>query len=400
MMPLSRQLRRLARQNWVLTATVGALLVIGVLFVYSACYVNGDPQSTFPKHQKQIVWAIAGMLCYMAFASTDYRKVNRAAWWIYFACLVLLLAVLIMGIRIYGAKRWLIVFGLQFQPSEATKLAVILVLARRLARPGADLSAAGVVIEILLIVLVPIMLIMKEPDMGTALVFVPTVFAMMLVGGIPLKTIATLIALGVTMAGVVLGILFLPEKLGVSEASQKSIMRVVGLGEYHKDRIRVFLSRDADPLGVGWNKMQSEIAVGSGGMWGKGFLKGTQNTLGFLPRSVSPTDFIYSVIAEESGFVGSMTVLLLFIVVLVCGMYSSLAARTRLGRLLCVGITVMLFSHVFTNVAMTIGLMPIIGIPLPLLSYGGSFMLVMMSALGILQSVYIEGRQTGGYRDL
>jgi rod shape determining protein RodA len=152
----------------------------------------------------------------------------------------------------------------------------------------------------------------------------------------------------------------------------------------------VFLGLDTDPFGAGWNKRQSEISVGSGGLKGKGFQKGTQNILGYLPRSVAPTDFIFAVIAEEMGFMGSAVVLTLFgLVVAVCFL-AALSSHDKMGRLLCVGVTTILACHVFINMAMTVGLMPITGIPLPLLSYGGSFMLITMSALGLVQSVYVR----------
>jgi rod shape determining protein RodA len=162
------------------------------------------------------------------------------------------------------------------------------------------------------------------------------------------------------------------------------------LHDYQKDRILVFLDPSRDPLDAGWNTVQSAIAVGSGGLTGKGYLRGTQNILGFLPRTVAPTDFIFSVIAEETGFLGSLTLLLLFAVLAFGGMRAALRARDKFGRLLAVGVTVLVMFHVFVNMAMTIGLMPITGIPLPLVSYGGSFMVCTLAMLGIVQSVYVR----------
>ena len=143
-------------------------------------------------------------------------------------------------------------------------------------------------------------------------------------------------------------------------------------------------------MGSGWNKRQSEIAVGSGGLTGKGFLNGTQNILGFLPRTVAPTDFIFSVISEERGFAGSMAVVLLYGVLVVCGFYAAMVARDKMGRVLCVGIVTMIFTHAFVNMAMTIGVLPVVGIPLPLVSYGGTFMVITLFALGLIQSVYVR----------
>ena len=185
----------------------------------------------------------------------------------------------------------------------------------------------------------------------------------------------------------------LPARMGMSEVAQERIARVLPLEDYQKKRLGGFFQPEKDPLGTGWNKMQSEIAIGSGGAWGKGFLKGTQNILGFLPRSVAPTDFIYSVIAEEMGFLGSVVVLSAFGLIVFMGILIGLNAPDKLGHVLCAGVVTMLFTHVFINIAMTAGLLPIIGLPLPLLSYGGSFMIVTMSALGILQSVHIRSRR-------
>jgi len=184
--------------------------------------------------------------------------------------------------------------------------------------------------------------------------------------------------------------MFLPAHFGMSENAQEKIIGLTGLKEHQRDRIMTFFQPDKDPLGAGWNKTQSEMAVGSGGVWGKGFQQGTQNILGFLPKSVAHTDFIYSVIAEEKGFFGSVTILLLFGTIIAAGMQTAVISRDRMGRLLSVAVVAMIFCHVFINIAMTVGLMPITGVPLPLLSYGGTFMVVTMSSLGILQSVYVR----------
>jgi len=239
---------------------------------------------------------------------------------------------------------------------------------------------------------------MKQPDLGTALVFVPTAFIMMFVAGVPFRYLGSLAALGVTLVALLLAALFLPARFDASPETQARIQELTGLSDYQRGRIEVFFHPDKDPLGAGWNKRQSEIAVGSGGLWGKGYLHGTQNILGFLPRSVAPTDFIYSVIAEEEGFFGSLMVLALFGVVLMFGMLTALRTRDAMGRLLCVGVVSLFFCHVFINIAMTVGLMPITGLPLPLLSYGGSFMVIMMSALGIIQSVHIRSHRRDAFR--
>jgi rod shape determining protein RodA len=197
--------------------------------------------------------------------------------------------------------------------------------------------------------------------------------------GAPLRPLFSLIGVGlVAVLVLIVWLLFFPDSCP--------------LEDYQKNRILVYLNISQDPLGAGWNKLQSQIAVGSGGLFGKGYLKGTQNILGFLPRTVAPTDFIYSVVAEETGFAGSSLLLALYTTVVVRCMYAAVIARDLFGRLLAAGVSVLIFSHVFVNIAMTIGLMPITGVPLPLMSYGGTFMISIMTALGLVQSVYLRRR--------
>jgi rod shape determining protein RodA len=393
-------LRGIMHMGWVMTVVVAALLVIGVLFVYSACYIS-DEQPVRTLYARQIVWAVAGLAAYFAVALFDYERLRRLAWWFYTGVIVLLVLVLLVGSTRYGAQRWLMLFGARgigFQPSELAKLAMVITLARRLDRPEYDLAQLRTLWILLAILALPILLIMKQPDLGTAMVFLPSAFLMMFVAGIPSRYLGSLALLGVTTVALVLGALFLPEKLGASPDLRARCRAMTGMGDYQIRRVEVFFHPDKDPLGAGWNKKQSEIAVGSGGAFGKGFLKGTQNILGFLPRSVAPTDFIYSVIAEEKGFAGAVVVIVLFAIVIVCGIGTAIGTQDRFGRLLCVGVVAMFFCHVFINIAMTVGLMPITGLPLPLLSYGGSFMVVTLAGLGLVQSVRIKSRLVESYR--
>jgi rod shape determining protein RodA len=389
---LGRNLRLLGRMNWALSLVIGLLLVIGVLFVYSAGYAGVD-DGLRSLYRRQAVWAVMGVAAYFGFAALDYRRLRRWAWWFYGASLVLLVLVLAVGTSISGARRWLIIFGVGVQPSELAKLATVLVLARKLSRPGESYAGLRSVVPVFLIAVLPLVLIVKEPDLGTGMVFLPVVFTMMFVAGVPLRTLCVPVAVGAVTVLFVLGAMFLPPRLGVGEEGQERIMAAAGLRPYHRDRIEAFFHPEHDPLNSGWNKMQSEIAVGSGGLWGKGFRKGTQNILGFLPRKVAPTDFIFSVIAEEKGFMGSAAVLGLFGVMIAATLYSALEARDKMGRLVCVGIAATLFCHVFVNIGMTVGVMPITGLPLPLLSYGGTFTMVTMASLGVVQSVCVRARR-------
>ncbi len=355
----------LRRMDWSILIAIGVLMVMGVMFIYSAGYQGDDlPVSSF--YKKQVLWSIVGIFVFLSLVAIDYHSWGENAWWIYAVCILLLVLVLVMGKEVYGANRWLSFFGMQVQPSEFAKLGAIIGVAHYLSRPGRTMVRTGTALSVLLITALPFVLILKEPDLGTAMVLVPMVLAMMFVAGVPVRTIAFI---------VLLGLLIMP-------------VGWLGLSPYQKDRIMVFFDPGRDPLGAGWNKIQSEIAVGSGGLFGKGYLGGTQNVLGFLPRTVAPTDFIYSVIAEEMGFMGSATILILFAFVLAACLRAAVHARDKFGRLLAVGVAAMLFCHVFVNIAMTIGLMPITGLPLPLMSYGGSFMVSTMAALGLVQSVY------------
>lgn len=386
-------LRPLRRLDWSLVAAMLVLIGIGIAFIFSAGYGNPDSlaQSLF---RKQFCWAVLGMLFFLGFALIDYHRWTRMAWWLYAIGLILLVLVFVphIGLKIYGARRWLQLAGFRIlQPAELMKLAVIILLARLFGWPGRNLRRGRLVIFGLALVLVPMALIIKQPDMGTALVFLPILAGVMWAAGVPGRRLAVLAALGLVLAGGALMLIIMPPKLGMDEHRHERLMRRIGISPYQRDRIAVFLDRDRDPLGAGWNKAQSQIAVGSGRLMGKGYLQGTQNLLGFLPRTVAPNDFIFSVIAEEKGFAGCAVTLALFGILLVALLRAAESAADKMGRLLCVGIAAMLFCHVFINIAMTIGLLPVTGIPLPLISYGGTFMISTMSALGIVQSVYIRG---------
>jgi len=383
----------LKRLNWTMTVAVLLLLVVGVLFIYSACYVN-EEQPVRDLYRKQIAVSLSGLVLYVAFAVFDYRKLGDLAWWIYGGVVILLGFVLVFGTKFYGAKRWLALGGVSIQPSEFAKLAVIVLLARRLSRPVSDLRRVGALVEMAAIVGIPLALVARQPDLGTAIVFVPIALAMMFVAGVSSRVLGVVLGSALLAVSLVLALLFLPEKMGWSKETEHRLEHLTGLSEYQKKRLEVFIDPSRSPTGAGWNRLQSEIAVGSGGLWGKGFLKGTQNVLEFLPRSVAPMEFVYSVIAEEKGFVGSLLVLVLFGVILTGCLAPAFMTRNKMGRCLCVGIATMLFFHVFVNISMTVGLLPITGIPLPLVSYGGSFMLVSMSALGLVQSVNLRLHRT------
>lgn len=367
------------RFDWTMFGTILTLLGLSVLFVYSAGYQSGEV-SLSGKALRQVVWAAIGLGCYAAAAAFDYRKLTDFHWWFYTGAALALLLVLFFGTSIYGAHRWFSIAGIMVQPSEFAKLAVMFSLASFLSSPAVDSEEFGTFIKAFLIMLVPFMLIVIEPDLGTSMVLIPLTLALLFCAGTPVRPLLILIGTGI--AGLVIlavWLRFFPDTCPF-------------LTDYQKSRVLVYLNVSQDPLGTGWNKLQSQIAVGSGGLFGKGYLKGTQNILGFLPRTVAPTDFIYSVVGEETGFAGSGLLLVLYTTVTVRCMRAAVQARDLFGRLLAAGIGVLLFTHVFINIAMTVGLMPITGLPLPLMSYGGSFMVTTMGALGLVQSVYLRRR--------
>lgn len=378
--------------NWVMLACTVALLIIGVLFIKSACAIRTD-SVRYLYLQMIYKWIPAGMVAHFVIAKIDYRRWIDWVWIVYAAAIFALVLVLIPGIGTeqLGARRWL--FGLQ--PSEFAKLIVIPTMVFFVARSNIENGAAKLWVTIL-VAAVPAVLIMLQPDLGSAIVLVPTALGILFVAGCAPRMLTALVLSAVIFASVFVGAILLPERL--PEAKRERVERVTDkvIFPHWKKRILVFAHPERDPLGAGWNKRQSEIAVGSGGTWGKGYLKGTQNILGFLPRAVASTDFIYSVIAEETGFAGSLVLLCLFGGLLGSIAFTGIFCRDAAGRLVCTGVAVLLFTHIFVNVAMTIGKMPITGIPLPLISYGGSFTISTLALLGLVQSVAIHGNTPEG----
>jgi rod shape determining protein RodA len=348
---------------------------------------------------RQVVWYGLGALLALALCMLDYRSLARWALVIYWGSVLLLVAVLVPGIGSmrFGARRWIDLGVFQFQPSEFAKLALLLALAHYLSRPRDELERRVVLWKALGMAALPFFLILKEPDLGSAVVLVPAGLVMLYVAGAPRRFLIRLVA-GVGL----LGTLFLVDILFAPPNWQ------IKLQDYQRRRLLVYFGKDYAPPGAtkaererlrqlqfddSHNVRQALISVGSGGLTGKGWRQGTQNALGYLPRSVAHNDFIFSVIAEESGFVGSVAVITLYGMVLFTGLRIAGQARDRLGRILAAGIVALLFSQVFINLGMNIRIMPVTGVPLPLLSYGGSSVLAALIALGMLQSIYIHRRK-------
>ena len=391
MMPrLSIGRLRLTWAGVAMFACMAALLAIGVASIHSACAVREG--SVHWLHLRQLrQWIPAGLAAYALFALLPYRRLVDFSALGYLAAVVLLVLVLVPGIGTeqFHARRWL--FG--FQPSEFAKVAVLLSTAFLLTtdiieQPAARLGSLALAIA------APLCLVALQPDLGTALVLGPVVASMLFVSGIaPRFLLASAVALAL-VAALFLGAILLPPRMPPDSPVRARIEGVADhvIFPHWKKRILVFADPDKDPLGAGWNGKQSKIAVGSGGFWGKGYLNGTQNILGFLPHAVSSTDFIFSVYAEETGFAGSLVLLALY-----AGLFTGVAATglrcpDTEGRLLCTGVLAFLGFHVFVNIAMTVGRVPITGLPLPLVSYGGTFTISTMAMLGLVQGVALRGR--------
>lgn len=385
------------RSDWLNPVAITLLSIIGVFFIYSAQYASGSTQWI-----TQLVWLALGAAIYLVTALLDYRIWLKYAHWVYFAALVLLVAVLIPGIGTthgMGARRWLDLPGLgAFQPSEFAKVAVLFATASILtgSKLGTVKDSLQVLIKLALAVGLPMLLIIAEPDLGSALAIAPMVFAMLYVSNLSMRFFAGALGVFALLVGIVAldvwGYYNFLNENNLSPTTSRGRYEEhswLPLKDYQRNRVLAFALPDQiDPKGIGWNSQQSLISVGSGGLSGKGWTEGTQARLGFLPKAVAHNDFIFSVIAEEKGFLGSITVIALFGVILWNGVRIASLARDRFGMLLAIGVTALLSVHIFVNIAMTIGLVPVKGIPLPFISYGGTFVLSCCLLQGLVQSVY------------
>ena len=377
-------------------ACMVVLVYMGVRLIQSA----GGARSSVALNELWTVhaWTAAiGLAIYAVLAAVDYRKLlDWCAGPVFAVACAMLVAVLAFGAVRYGGRRWLWFF----QPSELAKLAVILLLAHVYGRPTEEED--GVPRRFgwrgglcgLAIFGVPAALILAEPDLGTALVLVPTAFVMLLAARVWTKALVTLLLAGLLLAGLVLGTVYVAERQSRLEDKVRIYSRIP-LKEHQLKRLRVFLFPDRDIHGDGYNLRQARISIGSGSWWGKGLGKGSLKRLGYLPPAVSMNDFIFAVLAEEMGFVGCLSLLLLYLGILLSGLRAAWRCQDDRGRLLAIGVCTLVFAHVYINIAMSIGLMPITGLPLPLVSAGRTFLVVVMAALGLVQSVAVHGDSEG-----
>jgi rod shape determining protein RodA len=342
------------------------LLSVGItfssfLFIYSATFRGSENYM-----MKQFAWLCLGLLSFLSVVTLGYRRFLNMSYLIYFISIVFLVLVLIHGHVRHGAQRWISIGSFILQPSEFCKVATVLVLARFLSDQARKGTQAGSFLTGAFLVIIPIFLILKQPDLGSALVFVPLLIGMLFIWGIRIRYLIGIALLGLTS---------LPFAWFL-------------LRPYQQKRLLVFLDPNADPLGSGYTAMQSKIAVGSGGLVGKGWLHGTQTQLDFVPEH--HTDFIFCVIGEEFGFLGSLLLIVLFCCLI--GYFIQVMERTTdlKARILAAGITSMFMFQLLINIGMTIGVAPITGITLPLVSYGGSSMIATFICLGFLTSIHKE----------
>jgi len=389
-----------------LLLSIIALTFLGLLSIYSAMHTAGLEQV----FQRQLTWVIIGLVVLVVSSLVDWKLWRFLAYPIYGASIFSLVLVLLFGRTVYGSTSWLVLAGLQFQPSEFCKLATVLALARFLTTPGRSITIPKDFILASGFVLLPVILTMVEPDAGTALVFLAVYIPILYWAGASGLFVASLLspivvvvaaligpaAFGISIALVLLllfglgGIRFSSAFIFAGSALSGMFVQFIfdRLAPHQQKRILTFLNPAVDPLGAGYNIIQAKIAVGSGGLFGKGFLHGTQTQLRFVPKQW--TDFIFCVPGEEFGFVGAILILALFAVVLLRGLSIAVTSRNPFAGFVALGITSIIGIHVFVNIGMELGLLPVVGIPLPFLSYGGSFFLSTSLMMGLLLNLYAK----------
>jgi rod shape determining protein RodA len=348
--------------DWTLLVMVLTLCTISVLEIYSATLHT--KYSGF--HTKQVYWILGGIVVMFVMAKIDYHRLLDFVWWAYGFCLVALIAVKLVGTKVLGARRWIKLGPMHFQPSEWVKLVLIVMVAHHFANLGGRDLTWRDIFKAIGLVGVPMLLVLLQPDLGTALTYTPILLAGLFLGGIRWRQALILATVGVVAL--------------VGAWSSGKVLK-----PYQKARLTSFINPDNDPRGSGYQIRQSLIAVGSGGVWGKGAQQGTQTQGDFLP--IPHADFIFAAFSEEHGFVGAFLVLLLYFVILMRLIQNAQTAADMSGSLLVMGVVAVLTFQIAVNVGMVIGFMPVTGIPLPLMSYGGSSVLFTFLALGVVMNV-------------
>jgi rod shape determining protein RodA len=352
--------------DWLTFIILIVISIVGILSIFSATRQPTEAaQPSF--YIKQILWLIIGLFGLILFISFNYIWLSRTAVIAYITGLILLLLVLILGETGMGAKRWISLGTLSFQPSELFKLIFIIMLSKYFGLINEPVGIKSLLRVFFLIVLLPLIFLFKQPDLGTAVVIFIIFLSMLLAKGLQRKSLILIVIISL------LSLPFLGNILWT------------GLKDYQKHRLIAFIEPEVDPTGIGYHINQSKVSIGSGKFFGKGFLKGTQGPLRFLPEK--HTDFIFSVFAEEWGFIGSLFLFSLYLLLIMRGLDTARKAKDEFGRMLALGITFMFSIYFFVNIGMTLGIMPVVGIPLPFMSYGGTAMLSNFIAIGVLINI-------------
>lgn len=356
----------LKSMDWVLISEVLGLSLIGFIVIFSATYHNPDISQLW---KKQLFWFMLSMFGMWFFSRVDYRFWIEASFYFYWFAVASLFIVLLVGGETNGAKRWIKLGILSYQPSELAKLSVLLVLARYIGSRTVELLYLKRFFILLALLGLPLVLILKQPDLGSALLLVPVSVILMFVGGVRFRWLLWMFILGASSCPLIWHF----------------------LKDYQRERLSVFINPQDDPLGAGYNIIQSVIAIGSGGINGKGYMQGTQTQLSFIPEH--HTDFVFSVIGEEWGFLGCMVVLIFYYLLLQKAFEIARKARDQEGALLALGIASIFAVQTVVNISMTLGLMPVAGLTLPFVSYGGSSLVFSYAAIGMLLNISYANRR-------
>lgn len=363
------------------------LLLLGSsILILSTASLNVIKSQPYYYVKNQTMWIATGLVLCTAVAFIDYQKLRQVSWWIYGFNIALLLAVFAFGESAKGAQRWIpVTSSFNIQPSEFAKLFIIVTFADFLAKRQGQLNRIRDFIPPFLFVLVPMLLIFKQPDLGTTLVFAAIFIGMMFVAGANPWKFGGILLGGAIIVGIALWLHFATNLPGWLKFAQGLPLP---MQDYQLKRLTIFMNPMADTSGDGYHIIQSIWAIGSGGLWGKGYRQGTQGQLNFLPEH--HTDFIFSIVGEEFGFIGTVTLLFFFCIFLLRAINIAMKSRDVYGMLIGTGIVSMFIFHILVNVGMTSGIMPVTGIPLPFISYGGSAMWTNMTAIGLLLSINLR----------
>jgi rod shape determining protein RodA len=370
-------LRKLLSLNWLLVLLAIGLSIFGVFAVYSATYMR-DERYLRDMWHRQTIWLVIGVAVFFITALINYRVWMSSVvipLLLYLAGLFFLVLTHFIGRTTFGAKSWLELGPISFQPAQLAVVATLILIAWLLANTNNWVGfwpTIGRIFSCAAIMAPPWLLVLIQPDLGECLVQIPVLFAMLFVARIPKRYLLVMLVVGLALIPVVANF---------------------GLKPYQRERLATFLDPDHDQQGSAWTINQALIAIGSGGFYGKGFTApNTQVQLGFLPSTIVHTDFIFAAIAEQLGFIGTITLVSAFAALLMNGLLIAATSTDELGRLVAVGITTLLFTHVAQNIGMNISILPITGVPLPLISYGGSFLVLVLFSLGVLESIWVHRR--------